>query len=48
VEVAIRFGGAVFPFEGIHSGDDLVREATKSYRALVQKGGEHFLFDLPD
>ncbi len=37
VDPHIRFGGAVFPSEQIRSSEDLLREANKSYRALVDQ-----------
>ncbi len=37
----IRFGGAVFPSEKIRTSEDLLREANRSYRTLVEKGTEH-------
>jgi len=33
----VRFGGAVFPSEKIRTSEDLLREANRSYRALVEK-----------
>lgn len=46
-EVKVRFGGAVFPNEGVTNGDELVREASRSYRALAAAGGDKWLFDMP-
>jgi diguanylate cyclase (GGDEF)-like protein len=37
VDPHVRFGGAVFPSEQIRSSEDLLREANKSYRALVEQ-----------
>ena len=37
VDPRVRFGGAVFPSEQIRSSEDLLREANKSYRALVEQ-----------
>ena len=37
VDPKVRFGGAVFPSENVRSSEDLLREANKSYRALVEK-----------
>ena len=37
VDPKVRFGGAVFPSEKIRTSEDLLREANKSYRALVEK-----------
>jgi diguanylate cyclase (GGDEF)-like protein len=40
VEAFVRFGGAAFPHEAIHSTEELLREANRTYRALRQGGGE--------
>jgi diguanylate cyclase (GGDEF)-like protein len=36
VDPRVRFGGAVFPSDKIRSSEDLLREANRSYRALVE------------
>lgn len=41
VDPKVRFGGAVFPGEKIRSSEDLLREANKSYRALVEKSTQY-------
>ncbi len=37
VDPKVRFGGAVFPSEKIRTSEDLLREANRSYRGLVEK-----------
>jgi diguanylate cyclase (GGDEF)-like protein len=46
VETVLRFGGAVFPAEGIQSGDELLREALRSYNGLTQGGADSRIFEL--
>jgi diguanylate cyclase (GGDEF)-like protein len=36
--VVTRFGGAIFPHEKVHSSEDLLRQAHKSYLELATKG----------
>ncbi len=40
VDPRVRFGGAIFPSEKSRSSEDLLREANKSYRSLVERGTE--------
>ena len=40
VDPRVRFGGAVFPSEKIRSSEDLLREANRSYRLLVEKSAQ--------
>jgi diguanylate cyclase (GGDEF)-like protein len=47
VEVRIRIGGAVFPHERVHSSEDLLREANRTYRALREAGPDKMVFDVP-
>ncbi|MFN0063898.1 MAG: response regulator [Myxococcaceae bacterium] len=47
VHVRVRIGGAVFPNERVHSSEDLLREANRSYRALRDAGPEKLIFDAP-
>jgi diguanylate cyclase (GGDEF)-like protein len=41
VDPKVRFGGAVFPGEKIRTSEDLLREANRSYRSLVEKATQH-------
>jgi diguanylate cyclase (GGDEF)-like protein len=47
VEIRIRIGGAVFPHERVHSSEDLLREANRTYRALREAGPDKLIFDVP-
>jgi diguanylate cyclase (GGDEF)-like protein len=38
VSPRVRFGGAVFPSDNVRTSEDLLREANKSYRSLVEQG----------
>ncbi len=38
VDPRVRFGGAVFPSDQVRTSEDLLREANRNYRALVEKG----------
>ena len=40
IPVPVRFGGATFPHEKVRTSEDLVREAARSLRELLTKGGE--------
>lgn len=40
-----RFGGAVFPSDRVHSSEDLLREANRSFRALQASEALKSLFD---
>ncbi len=44
VQPKVRVGGAVFPDERVRTSEDLLREANRSYRQLLEKGGDAVLF----
>jgi diguanylate cyclase (GGDEF)-like protein len=45
IRVVIRFGGAVFPSDQVHSSEDLLRESNKSFRALQASEPPRFIFE---
>jgi diguanylate cyclase (GGDEF)-like protein len=46
LEIILRFGGAVFPAEGVHTGEELLAAATGSWRALLAAGPERRIFEI--
>ncbi|MBX7101588.1 MAG: response regulator [Myxococcaceae bacterium] len=42
--VPVRFGGATFPSESVRNSEDLLREAARSLRELLEAGGEQRIF----
>jgi diguanylate cyclase (GGDEF)-like protein len=45
VEARIRVGGAVFPHDRVHSSEDLLREANRTFRALRESSADNRVFD---
>jgi diguanylate cyclase (GGDEF)-like protein len=46
VEVILRFGGAVFPDESVHGGEELLARATESWRGLVGGPPDRRYFEI--
>jgi hypothetical protein len=45
VEARIRVGGAVFPHDRVHSSEDLLREANRTFRALRESATDKRVFE---
>ena len=43
--VRLRIAGAVYPREGIHSSEDLLREANRVYKSLRDSASNRFVFE---
>ena len=46
VVARVRISGASFPHERVHSSEDLLREANRTFQAMRELGPEKLIFDL--